>query len=741
MRPAIVFLLLAVRALYAQTPLPYKDIYLNETADRLTFGNSRVKLEFSKAHGEWLSFAAADGGDLTVPASTASPAVDFRIGDTWMVAKYGAAYLRRMVTRNEEEQSVRVCLATGVAPPSRPPLIPGEWRERTPEARRKPPRASYEYELRSCYRLFADRARLQRSVSVLRLGGADLLESTYVRMEGFLFQLPRVAVGSTQDCSVEVPGPLYLDNYLPPGTRYDDVRDRYVTLGSAPDSTPGFVAIVNTKRGKTLASWLDTGGKYGYQSYLSGDGERITVLHFDQRADRMARRTEITSDTQQVEVVSGGLPQASARYREMAMRTMPLAPTPAWSNDMVLLEVLPAYFPDGLKGLTKKLPFYKGIGFNTIYLMPHWIGGYSPIDLYAVDPAIGTAADLKEMVRAAHNLGMRVLFDMVIHGFNRQSPVVREHPEFFQKNEHGIIVPHQTWGSMCTDPKNAAYQQYMVDLVKHDLREYDIDGYRVDANAFKMPNWDPQAPYAPGESGPATKELMLKMQAAMQQTKPEIVLLSEIFGPVWHAVSNLVHDNMTQGSQAILEMMDRGEFTAEQYKQHLARVVDLLPPGATRVRFARNHDTSWFYHFNGYSRRFLAMDAIHAFFGVPEVFAGDPKHGPNPDEDPEVYRFYRTICEARHRFPELASGDVLLNEIRCSNPMIFAGARRLNGKLTLVAVNLSAKEERAEIIAPDGGDSFRFVDVMGGNVKTSGKSITAKPFQILIGQTITESSK
>jgi hypothetical protein len=35
-----------------------------------------------------------------------------------------------------------------------------------------------------------------------------------------------------------------------------------------------------------------------------------------------------------------------------------------------------------------------------------------------------------------------------------------------------------------------------------------------------------------------------------------------------------------------------------------------------------NHDTSWFLHFNGYSPRFLAMDAVRAFAGIPEVFAG-----------------------------------------------------------------------------------------------------------------------
>jgi glycosidase len=405
---------------------------------------------------------------------------------------------------------------------------------------------------------------------------------------------------------------------------------------------------------------------------------------------------------------------------------------------MVLLEVLPSYYPDGIAGLTKRLPFYKQVGFNTVYLMPHWVGGYSPVDPYTVEPSIGSPEDLKVMVRAAHALGMRVLFDMVIHGFNARSPIVRAHPEFFQKDEHGLIVPHQTWGSMSTDAASPAYQQYMIDLALHDLEAYDIDGYRVDANAYKMPNWDPQIPYSPGASGPATRELMVLMYNAMRKVKPDSVLLSEIFGPVWHSVSNLVHDNMTQGSIAFLEMMDRGEVTAESYKRHLARLIEALPDGAVRVRFGRNHDTSWFYHFPGYSPRFLAFDAIHAFFGVPEVFAGDRRNPPHPDDDPAVYDYYRKLFAARQQFPELSSGDVLLREAECDNPDVFTGVRRLKGKSTLVAISLSGKTTRATVKLPPAARSgmqefdpirgaTQIVQATGGRLR-----LELQPYQILI---------
>ena len=84
-------------------------------------------------------------------------------------------------------------------------------------------------------------------------------------------------------------------SYLPPDTPYSNVRNRFVSLSSAPDSTSGVVSVVNRDRKTALSSWMDTGGTANYLSYLSGDGERVTVLHYDLRVDRMHRRSAVAS--------------------------------------------------------------------------------------------------------------------------------------------------------------------------------------------------------------------------------------------------------------------------------------------------------------------------------------------------------------------------------------------------------------------------------------------------------------
>jgi glycosidase len=228
----------------------------------------------------------------------------------------------------------------------------------------------------------------------------------------------------------------------------------------------------------------------------------------------------------------------------------------------------------------------------------------------------------------------------------------------------------------------------------------------------------------------------------MRKVKPDAVLLSEIFGPVWHSVCNLVHDNMTQGSIAFLEMMDRGEVTAESYKRHLARFIDALPEGALRVRFGRNHDTSWFYHFTGYTPRFLAFDAIHAFFGIPEVFAGDRKNPPHPDDDPQVYEYYRKIFAARRQYPELVHGEIRLRDVEGDNAAVFSGVRRAGTGGAVVLVSLSDKEETvsATLTAASVPAKFTFADPISGSSvaadKGGGRSFKVKmrPFQVLIGR-------
>jgi glycosidase len=236
------------------------------------------------------------------------------------------------------------------------------------------------------------------------------------------------------------------------------------------------------------------------------------------------------------------------------------------------------------------------------------------------------------------------------------------------------------------------------------------------------------------------------MLAALRKQKPDAVLLNEVFGPVFYTASNLSHDNQTEAPQLFLEKLAAGEVTASHYQQHLANVFDMLPEGANRVFYARNHDTSWFYHFNGYTPAFMAMEVLHAFCGIPEVFAGDPspKNRPSPDEDPSVYESYRRLFSLRSRSPEWIHGKLLLREVQSDNPALFAALRRGGRDATLVIVSLSAKEEMA-VIRMNPGIPIPAVEPVWSNplglalpdsVTWEGRQIRVKlkPFQVIMGR-------
>ena len=674
----------------------YKDIYLKKRGDEIIFGNQRISIEIDARDGSWTGlFSPGIPGGLIASSKTAG--VDFRVDNIWVVATRGEHFKGYHVSIDAGSGRVSLTTTFDVASRSSAELVPPKWKAQAP-IQAPPGPTEYDYELTSTYTLLPATAYLGRTASVLRRQDGNILGNTSRQMQGFLFELPGVTIGPEEDSVVENVGPVVPDSHVPPRTNYASQRNRFTDVGNAPDDTFGLVAFYNAKLLRSVSTWMDTEGKVGYETYLAGDGRRISVLHHDLKATWIRAGQTVNSESDELWIEDGNLANSFLHYRKMLAKDSPLnQATPHWARGMVILEVMPSLFPNGIAGLTAKLPFYRSVGFNTIYLMPHWLGGYSPIDPFVVDPAVGTEKQLKDMVQSAHALGMRVIFDMVIHGFNQRSPIVGEHPEFFQRDLHGLLTGQYDWGSVATDPAASAYQKYMADLALHDIRTYGIDGYRVDANSFRSPDWDPSVRYQPWQSAAGSVPLLTNMYRAMRKEKPDTVLLSEVFGPVWYKVCNLVHDDMTMGPQYLLELMDRGEFTPALYKQQLADENNALLPDANRVYFSRNHDTSWFYHFNGYSPRFLAMDAVHSFVGIPEVFAGDPDHGPSPDSDPAVFSFYRRIFAAREKFPELATGEVMLDEIQTTNPWVFSGLRKGMGHLSMFAVSFSGGEETVDL--------------------------------------------
>lgn len=163
----------------------------------------------------------------------------------------------------------------------------------------------------------------------------------------------------------------------------------------------------------------------------------------------------------------------------------------AWGNSGVMYQLIVRTFADGgspknvadpgtesgidtatqdgigdLVGLRSMLPYLKDLGADAIWMTPvfkaHSYHGYDTTDFYDIDPSVGTRKDFADLTEAAHQLGIKIILDLV------QNHVADVNPWFIS----GI------------NPKDADYDKYHDWFVWSD--EY--------SNMYTDPHpWDPSA--------------------------------------------------------------------------------------------------------------------------------------------------------------------------------------------------------------------------------------------------------
>lgn len=94
-----------------------------------------------------------------------------------------------------------------------------------------------------------------------------------------------------------------------------------------------------------------------------------------------------------------------------------------------------AYHGGDLRGTQNHLPYLKELGVTTLWVTPvvkngsaQDYHGYGAVDLYAIDPHLGTLKDYQDLVSAAHKMGMKILFDAVPNHVGPSNPWVANPP-------------------------------------------------------------------------------------------------------------------------------------------------------------------------------------------------------------------------------------------------------------------------------------------------------------------------
>jgi alpha-glucosidase len=111
--------------------------------------------------------------------------------------------------------------------------------------------------------------------------------------------------------------------------------------------------------------------------------------------------------------------------------------TAEWWRHAVIYQIYPRSFADfdgdgvgDLRGITSRLPYLAGLGVDAIWLSPFYPSpqadaGYDVMDHCGVDPAFGTLAQFDTLLHRAHELGLRVIIDLVPNHTSDRHPWFR----------------------------------------------------------------------------------------------------------------------------------------------------------------------------------------------------------------------------------------------------------------------------------------------------------------------------
>ncbi len=126
------------------------------------------------------------------------------------------------------------------------------------------------------------------------------------------------------------------------------------------------------------------------------------------------------------------------------------ATEPEWWRSAVIYQIYPRSWADSngdgvgdLTGITARLPYLRDLGVDAIWLSPFYVSpqadaGYDVADYRDIDPIFGTLGDADTLLATAHDLGLKVIVDLVP---NHSSD---EHPWFQAALDAGPGSPERT---------------------------------------------------------------------------------------------------------------------------------------------------------------------------------------------------------------------------------------------------------------------------------------------------------
>lgn len=400
----------------------------------------------------------------------------------------------------------------------------------------------------------------------------------------------------------------------------------------------------------------------------------------------------------------------------------------AWYDEAIFYHI----YPLGMTGAPKQnsygeiehrlntlIPFIskiKELGFNAFYIGPLFesVGhGYETTDYKKLDTRLGTNEDLTEFVKECHKQGIRVILDGVFNHTGRDFFAfrdIRENREtskykdwycnvnFYGNNEYNDGFSYDNWGGYNLLAKlnqhNNEVREYICDVIRFWVKEFDIDGIRLDA------------------ADVLDFSYMQMMRQVANEVKPDFWLLGEVIhgdyirwvnGDTLHSVTNYhLHKALYSGHN------DHNYFEIAHTVRRLYETGGNNPDGLKLYNFVDNHDVERIYTKLKNKSHFVPVHILmYTLPGIPSVYygsefgiEGQKQRGSDDSLRPEIsYEQYIEITEKsdftklisrlgeiRNRTKTLSYGDY--KELILTTGQ-YAFSRNYNGESVIVTVNNS----------------------------------------------------
>lgn len=427
----------------------------------------------------------------------------------------------------------------------------------------------------------------------------------------------------------------------------------------------------------------------------------------------------------------------------------------SWYNEAIFYHIYPLGLCDTPKQneyttpvhrLNTLLPWInhiKEIGCTALYIGPLFesVGhGYETTDYKKLDSRLGTNEDLTAFVKACHEKGIKVIFDGVFNHTGRDFFAFRdiqknrEHSQylnwycnvnFWGNNEYNDGFSYDNWGGynllVKLNQRNPEVQNYICDVIRYWVSEFDVDGIRLDA------------------ADVLDFDFMRALRRTAEEVKPDFWLMGEVIhgdysrwvnGETLHSVTNYaLHKALYSGHN------DHNYFEIAHTVKYLQNMGNL-----DLYNFVDNHDVERIYTKLSNKAHFNPVHVLlYTLPGVPSIYYGsefgiEGRKERSSDDSLRPALVLADYADAKETNPCTAL-VAALGKIRQNTPALsygsyaelqltnrqFAFARDLDGVRVVITVNNDDND--AWMNLPAGNASEYVGTLTGQKVSVEGERI------------------